>query len=403
MPIFAAVTAMSIACSAPGAIHADLSEILPTALPAYGVNGQGIEPGGSDTGFAYSFAVPEGTWRVTVRLGSKSAAGDTTIKAESRRLMARSITTRAGQYRDVSFLVPVRTPALAPVPENAPGGHAVLVDTAEAETRDWDDRLTLEFLGRPAVAEICVEPAGEDVPTIYLAGDSTVADQPAEPAASWGQMLPALFDERIAVANHAKSGGTLKSFIAELRLAKITETLKPGDYLLIQFGHNDQKANWPQTHADARFAYPAYLRALIAEARARGAHPVLVTSPERRFFDDGRIRDTLAGYPDAMRKVAQAEGVPLVDLNRDSIAIYEALGEQRAALAFNDGGRDRTHHDNYGAWLMANAVAAGLVKAVPALAPHLTAAPFDPEHPPLPGTVAIAPSLLHNSARPQGY
>jgi lysophospholipase L1-like esterase len=388
MPFAAAIMGLTLACTSPGAMHADLT---------------GREANTNTGDFLYSFAVPEGNWRVTVVLGSPDHAATTSIKAESRRLMARAVTTNAGETRRISFLVPVRRPVLAAPPENAPGGRAVQVDPREAASQDWDDRLTLEFLGHgsaPQVAEICVEPA--ESPVIYLAGDSTVANQPAEPAASWGQMLPALFDDRIAVANHAKSGATLKSFIADLRLAKVLSGIKAGDYLLIQFGHNDQKAQWPQTYADPQHAYPAYLRAFIAEARARGAHPVLVTSPERRNFDDGHIRDTLGEYADAVRRVAAEEGVPLVDLNRDSITLYEAMGEERAAGAFNDEGRDRTHHNNYGAWLLARSVAQQLAQAIPALAAHMVAGPFDPAHPPAADTLQLAPSIAHDDTRPQG-
>jgi len=242
----------------------------------------------------------------------------------------------------------VRTSALPPPPANAPGGRSVRIDARDAAEYTWDEKLTLEFLGKPAVASVRIEPV--DVPTLYLAGDSTVTDQYAEPAASWGQMLPAMLDGTVAVANHAKSGATLKSFLTDLRFDKLLSRMKAGDWLFIQFGHNDQKAEWPQTYAEASSTYPAYLRAYIAEARRRGAEVALVTSPERRNFNaDGRIRTTLGAYPDAMRRVAAEEGVPLIDLNADSRAIYEALGPDLSPLAFNDGGKDRTHHNNYGA------------------------------------------------------
>jgi len=103
------------------------------------------------------------------------------------------------------------------------------------------------------------------LPTVFLLGDSTVTDQPAEPAASWGQMLPAFFTPDIAIANHAESGETMKSFMTELRFAKVLELAKPGDWALIQFGHNDQKANWPQTYAAAETTYRDYLRTWIAD------------------------------------------------------------------------------------------------------------------------------------------
>jgi lysophospholipase L1-like esterase len=106
-----------------------------------------------------------------------------------------------------------------------------------------------------------------------------VTDHPSEPTASWGQMLPAMLDAQVTVANYAESGATLKSFLADLRLDKVLMQMKPGDYLLIQFGHNDQKANWPQTYAEAGTTYRAYLAAYIAEARRRGATPFWSPAP----------------------------------------------------------------------------------------------------------------------------
>jgi lysophospholipase L1-like esterase len=216
-------------------------------------------------------------------------------------------------------------------------------------------------------------------------------------------MLPALLDDGITVANHAKSGETLKSFLTGLRFDKLLGAMKPGDWLFIQFGHNDQKQQWPQTYVAPDTTYPAYLRAYIAEARRRGAHPVLVTSPERRNFDaQGRIVGTLDDYAAAVRKLAADEAVPLIDLNADSRTIYEALGPAIAPSAFNDGGRDKTHHDNYGAWLLANAVAQRIRDTIPALAAHVTAPPFMPHRPPTAAQAAIVPSLIHSDQRPAG-
>ena len=359
-------------------------------------DGYGYEPGG---GRRFSVAVPEGNWRVTLTLGDQRAA-TTTVKAEARRLMLDRVPTRAGQRLERSFVVNTRTAALAPPPANAPGGTMVRLKQRETGSPTWDDRLTLELLGDPAVRTVRIAPV--DVPTLYLVGDSTVTDQPSEPAASWGQMLPAFLDGQVAVANHAESGETLKSFLTELRLDKVLSTIGQGDWLLIQFGHNDQKAQWPQTYADAATTYRAYLKAYIAEARRRGATPVLVTSPERRNFDAaGRIKPTLGDYPAAVRAVAAEEGVAVIDLNAASIALYEALGPAISPQAFNDGGADRTHYNNYGAWLLARAVAEG-IRTLPGMAEHVTAKPFDPTRPPLPDAVAIVPSAARSDVRPDG-
>lgn len=385
----------------PGA-KPDAARIAVAANKRYEPGGFGYEPDRRGSEFLFSAAVPEGNYRVTVRLGDRRAASHTSVKAESRRLMLRNITTKPGQYVTASFIVNVRTAALAPPPANAPGGTAVRLKPREAGSFTWDDKLTLEFLGDPHVASIDIEPV--TVPTVFLAGDSTVTDQRAEPAASWGQMLPALFGPDIAVANHAESGETLKSFVTELRLDKLLALAKPGDWLLIQFGHNDQKAQWPQTYADPAITYPAWLRTYIAEARRRGMHPVLVTSPERRNFTGGRIKPTLFDYAEAMRKLAREDQVPLIDLQPATIALYETLGPEQSPRLFNDGGKDRTHHNNAGAWLLARAVAAGIAQALPDLAAHLypDARVFDPAHPPSLDTLTIAPSLAASDVRPAG-
>jgi lysophospholipase L1-like esterase len=148
--------------------------------------------------------------------------------------------------------------------------------------------------------------------------------------------------------------------------------LRPGDWVLIQFGHNDQKQQWPQTYADAATTYRSYLRAYIAEARLRGATPILVTSPERANFDDaGHIKPSHGAYPDAVRAVAREESVALIDLNPMSTAFYEALGPKDSDFAFADGGRDRTHHSNYGAYELARRIAMGIHAADPELIDNL--------------------------------
>lgn len=360
----------------------------------------GYEPGQPHS---FSVKVPEGNYRVTVTLGDPKHASVTTLKAESRRLMLDAVAVPRGRTVTRSFVVNVRTPALAPPPANAPGGTEVRLKDRETGSYTWDDRLTLEILGdTAAVRSIEVTPA--DIPTLYLLGDSTVTDQRYEPAASWGQMLPAFFGPDIAVANHAESGETLKSFVTELRLDKALSRVKPGDWAMIQFGHNDQKAQWPQTHAPAATTYRDWLRTFIAEFRRRGATPILVTSPERRSWTGDRIKPTLSDYAEAVRAVAAEQKVPLIDLNAASIAFYEALGPARAPLAFNDGGKDATHHDNYGAWVLARAVAEGVrtsgLPLATMLAPGLT--PFDPARPPAPETFRLAPSVATSDQRPAG-
>jgi lysophospholipase L1-like esterase len=228
----------------------------------------------------------------------------------------------------------------------------------EVDSPTWDDKLTLTLEPGQLVS---LRIAAADVPTLFLAGDSTVTDQGVAPAASWGQMLPVHFAPDIGIANHAESGETLKSFVTELRLDKLLSGLEAGDWVMIQFGHNDQKVQWPQTYADAATTYRSWLRTYIAEVRRRGATPILVTSPERRNFDDaGRIVPSLGQYPDAVRAVAREEQVALIDLTPRSVRFYETLGPDQAPRAFADDGRDRTHHNEFGAAALAGFVIDGL-------------------------------------------
>lgn len=365
--------------------------------------GHGFDLGTSadDAVFFFSLRVPEGNHQVTVELSSTVGhAAPVTVKAESRRLMLERVAT-PGRH---TFLVNVRTPALAPPERNAPGGMAVVLNDREHGSLTWDDKLTLEIHGAPgAVRTITVAPA--DVPTVYLVGDSTVTDQRFEDGASWGQMLPRFFGPGVAIANHAESGETLKSFVSGLRLAKVLERMRAGDWLFIQFGHNDQKVQWPQTYAEAGTTYNAWLKVFIAEARRRGATPVLVTSPQRRNFDaDGKVRNTHGEYPAAVRRVASEEGVALVDLERMSVQLYEAFGPERAPRLFAAGGRDATHHNNLGAYELARCVTQTIRDARLPLAAHLRAdfASFDPAHPADPETFAVPASPQRSTERPRG-
>ena len=331
---------------------------------------------------SYSVPVPEGNYNVRVALGGPGAC-DTTVKAESRRLMLEAVATRPGEIVTRAFTVNVRNSRLPAPPANAPGGDQVRLNAREQGVLHWDDRLSLEFAGtHPCVKS--VEIVNANVPTIFLAGDSTVTDQPNPPTTSWGQMLTRFFKPGIAIANHAESGETLKSFITALRLDKILSQMKAGDWLFLQFGHNDMKENWPQTYTPAMGTYKQYLKVFIAEARRKGATPVLITSMHRRSFGPGgKIRNTLGDYPEAVRQTAREDGVALIDLNAMSAAFYEALGPQRSPLAFGANGRDATHHSAYGAYELARCVVESIRAAHLDLARYLVddVPPFDPSHP----------------------
>ncbi len=376
--------------------------------------GFGFEPGSnvtaqatlvtSDRPFLFSLAVPEGSYLVTVTLGD----GPTTVKSESRRLAFEK--AGAGAH---TFAVNVRNAKVPPPPPNAPGNDHVELNDRELKNGPgglvypWDDKLTLEFDGaHPALSAIEVLPAPQ-LPTVFLVGDSTVTDQPREPGASWGQMLPRFLKPDVVVANHAESGETLKSFITELRLDKVLSQMKRGDYLFIQFGHNDEKASWPQTYVEAGTTYKAYLKVFVAEARRRGATPVLVSPMQRRQFDEmGKIKNSHGDYPAAVAAVAAGEKVAFIDLSAMSIAFYEALGPAKAPLAFSGSGerRDPTHHDNYGAYELAKCIVAGIRANRLELAAHIVDdfAGFDPAHPDDVDAFDLAPSPGRTNVAPRG-
>ncbi len=347
----------------------------------------------STKSFFFSAPVPEGNYDVTVVLGGQDAS-ETTVKAEARRPMLVRIATKAHGYQTERFTVNVRRPEIA-------GDGEVKRKPREIGSLDWDEKLTLEFAGdHPAMRSIEVRPAPADTPTIYIAGDSTVTDQDVEPWAAWGQMLPAFFKQGIAVANNAESGETLRSFVGENRFPKIFSVIKRGDYLLMQFGHNDQKPGKgyvsPEQYADL-------LRKYIGMARQAGATPVLLTPMNRRTFDaSGKITDTLAPYPETVRKVAAEEKVAFIDLNSMSKTLYEAIGEPNSRSLFvyapantypgqAEALHDDTHFNSYGAWELARCVVLGFQQNHLPLVRFLRdpEAHFDPGRPDSPASVAI--------------
>lgn len=381
-----------------GADRPGFTEVLP-ATAYTSERGYGFEPGPSvtaeggavtgDKPFLFSIALPDGDYTVTMILGESAAASVTTVKAEARRLMLEKVTTAPGETVTRTFTVNIRTPQIK-------GGGHVRLKSREAGPpldRDWDDRLTLEFgNAHPALGSLDIAPAPGAV-TVYLVGDSTVTDQPEEPWCSWGQMLPRFFKAGVSVANNAESGESLRSFLGAGRLDKVLSTMKAGDYLFIQFGHNDQKEKGDGFGAFT--TYQADLKRFVAEARKRGGLPVLVTPMNRRRFDaSDKIVNTLGDYPEAVRREAKEDNVPLIDLNAMSKTLFEALGPQGTLKAFvhYPAGtfpgqakelKDDTHFNGYGAYQLAKCVVEGIKANKLGLAQSLTddAGAFDPAHP----------------------
>jgi lysophospholipase L1-like esterase len=335
-------------------------------------------------GFYFSVVLPQGNYDVTVLLGDPAGKSDTTVKAESRRLMLENVVTADKQQVSRKFTVNIRRPEYA-------GGRVGLKDR-EKPYLHWDDKLTLEFNGpHPCVAAVEITPAPAAT-TVWLLGDSTMTDQPFEPWNSWGQMFTRFFEPGIAISNNAESGESLASSLSARRVAKVEAEMKRGDYVFIQFGHNDQKSKKPDAHE----TYEASLGKLVGEIRVKGVTAVLVTSMERK---GGVAKDTLAGYPDAMKRVAEKEKATLIDLHAMSRELYIGLGKNLDA-AFQDG----THHNNFGSYEIAKCVVEGVRRAKLPLAAFIAddVMPFDPSKPDAPADFKYAVSPLKDLAKPDG-
>jgi lysophospholipase L1-like esterase len=276
--------------------------------------------------------------------------------------------------------------------------------------------LSIEFSGhRPAVSSIEVSPNDSAV-TVFLAGNSTVTDQRYEPYSAWGQMLPRFFKPGfVSVANHAESGEALKSFIGENRLEKLLSEIRPGDYVFIQFAHNDQKTQ-SSAHSAPFTDYKELLKRYIIEARNKGAIPVLVTPMLRRNFDgEGRVVNTHGDYPEAMRQVAEEEQVAMIDLFGMSRTLYEALGPEDSKSLFvhypahtfagqEEELKDNTHHSTYGAYELSKCIVQGIRDNHLELADYLVEGlpEFDPAHPDPFSSWNLPLSPVVNLATPEG-
>ena len=319
----------------------------------------------SNAPFTRNIEVPDGNYKVTVVLGSKKKAGKTVVRAENRRLMVDEVATKKGQFKTVEFVVNKRTPEIEK-------GKRVKVKDREKNYNTWDNAINLEFTGAaPAVKEVKIE-RDTTATTIFLCGNSTVVDQPYEPWASWGQMIPRWFGPEIAISNNAESGLTAGSFLGSYRLDKILTMMKKGDYVICEFGHNDQKEKMAGAGAWYNFSYN--LKVFIDKVRAKGGNIIFVTPTQRRRFDDAthsKIQETHGDYPDAMRAVAKREGVPVIELHDMTRTFFETLGYENSKKALvhypanTFPGQDKpladnTHFNPYGAYEIAKMVVMGM-------------------------------------------
>ena len=355
--------------------------------------------------YYFSVKVDDGNYRVRVVLGSKKKAAETTVRAEGRRLMIHNVATKKGKFETYEFVVNKRSPQIDEK-------NRVRIKDREKDYLAWDDKLTLEFNGGvPAVQSIHIE-RDDKVPTIYLCGNSTVVDQNSEPWASWGQMITRWFGPEVAISNHAESGLTARTFIAGGRLDKILTTLKPGDLLIAEFGHNDEKEKRPGDGAWYHYVYN--LKIFIDQVRQKGADIVFCTPTQRRAFeaDNKTIKNTHGEFPAAMKSVAEREKVPVIDLNQMTKTFFETLGfenSKRALVHYPKElyGRelaDNTHFNPYGAYEVAKCVVMGMKQLQLPIVKYLRPdwQDFDPSHPDDWQTFKWAPSPMKDIVKPDG-
>jgi lysophospholipase L1-like esterase len=337
-------------------------DVLPAQIEAIDRGGPGVSKDfitSSGQPFYFSVKLPEGNYRVKVTMGDKNGESRATVRTESRRLMEWGIQTKNGEVITRTFIVNIRTPKLD-------DGTVIRLKPREFAKPDWDEKLTLEFTDdHPCVCAVEIEET-DDILTIFLCGDSTVVDQDNEPWCAWGQIIPLFFDTRVSVANYAESGEDASSFIGERRLPKLMSKVKKGDYLFIQFGHNDVKFR------DPFGVYKENYRKYIVQAREKGAVPVLVTPVNRRTFgENGVMSTTFADYVEALKQLSGEEKVALIDLNAMSIALFNAMGVEESKKAFihYPAGTfegepkqlsDNTHFSIYGAYELAKCMIEGI-------------------------------------------
>jgi lysophospholipase L1-like esterase len=206
---------------------------------------------------------------------------------------------------------------------------------------------------------------------IFMAGDSTMQTYNEEktPMRGWGQVLPRFFNEQVVIENRAIGGRSTKTFISEDRWQKLVDQLQKGDFVFIQFGHNDA-SNRPERYTSPD-DYRANLVRMVQDARAKGAKPVLFTPIAMRRFKDGQFTDGHGHYPGKVREVARELKVPLVDMTEKTNRRLTELGEEATARlfmnlapgehpAYHDGLKDNTHLQEEGALLVAALAVEGI-------------------------------------------
>jgi lysophospholipase L1-like esterase len=317
--------------------------------------------------FMFSVKLPQGNYTLTLYLGDPSGTSETTVKAENRRLLFDRVTLGSGRLAVKTITVNRREA------KSSDGTVTMTLKDRELGYYTWDEKLTLRFSGRmPAVAGLELAKA-DDAVTWFLCGNSTVVDQldsAGEGWSSWGQNIGRFFKPGIAIANYAESGLTAGAFLAMKRLTKLLADSKPGDYVAVEFGHNDQK-----TQADVD-GYPGNLKAFADQIKAKRCIPIFIIPTARE--GDADPKTSIAGLAEVMRNQAKTLGVATLDLNRMTMQVMAAYGAD-AEKCYLDG----THFTEIGGYELARCVAKGIKDLDNALTPFLLGdrPVLDPAHP----------------------
>lgn len=291
--------------------------------------------------------VPNGNYeaRVTIKAHEDTVFS---ILSQSRRFMAQNVEIKDGCEKDIVFNLNV----------------------CDVHKRDCDYYEVKEaqiyiLCDGNITATAAVSPV--DVPTVYIAGDSTVTDQPAEYPYSpkstfcgWGQMFPQFLKTGIAVSNHAQSGSTTQDF-KDINWTAFKDKIREGDYLIVEFGHNDQKV----AELDAAGGYADNLRYYVNYVRERGATPILCSPINRIIFqEDGTLLNLLGEYRNAVKSVAEEMNVPFIDLWSRTTEYFETAGPVKSWGFFWGNGTDRdyTHTNDIGGNVIARFVCQEMVK-----------------------------------------
>ena len=307
----------------------------------------GTDYNSSETAPAADGTSEAGNYVVTVTLGG-AAAGDTYVSAESTRGMLKSVTTTPGQSLTYAFVVNVRAMEGQPKHAGGPGGYP---------------GLDLFFSGtNPEVSAIGYALADTTTKPImvYVAGDSTTCDQTGGAYGGWAQMLPEYLGPPVGIANYANSGAASGDFGF---WGDISSRWTKGDWIIIQFGHNDK------TDTDA--TVEANLTPHVTAALAAGVNPIMVSPPAR--LQGIPVPDQSSLHAAALKAVATANNVPFIDLTALSTAFYNASGmtQKQALTAYHANGSDVTHTSLPGGEMLAGLVAKAIKDQNIGLAPYL--------------------------------